>query len=654
MSELPSDQVPRQAPPQDAALIDAPAPPAAERSLSRWQAFWFAARMMEIRLRFVLVLVGAGLLIGYWDTLENYWDRWTRPAVADGGNIGRDTEFYCPMDPAVIRDSLEPNGSVPKCPICGMPLSKRKKGQPMELPPGVVGRVQLSPARVRLAGIRTAEVTVQPLTREIRTVGDVIYDESHRARIVTRVSGYLEKLFVNKSFVEVCEGDPLAEIYSPELYAAVQELLISKNATHPLLVGSGRSKLKLLGIDDREIDEIIRRGDADYRLVLRSPRHGFVTRKDVLEGESVSAGQMLFEVADLTTIWIEADIFEKDVRAIHVGQSIEAHVESFPEKAFHGKVSLVYPELQTSTRTNRVRFEIDNADLLLRSGMYATVHLRTPIIEMEPFKTVLETSQQPIGDSEKLIAQQRICPVTGAPLGSMGEPVAMKLGGRPIYICCEGCRKQLESHAEYYLARMQTVTTEGVLGVPELAVIDTGKEKVVYIEREPGLYEGVEVKLGPKSGGFYAVIEGLLPGDRVAAAGAFLIDAETRLNPAASAAYFGAGGGPSGGRPSANGSGPSSDPGTSEPTQPSDDDLKNLEKLPLADRDLARTQQLCPVTGMPLGAMGVPIKIIVADESVFICCKGCAMRAERDAEKTVEKVRRWRASYVPPAETKRR
>ena len=224
----------------------------------------------------------------------------------------------------------------------------------------------------------------------------------------------MEKLYVNKSFVEVCQGDPLAEIYSPELYAAVQELLISKNASHPTLVGSGRSKLKLLGIDDREIDEIIRRGDANYPLVLRSPHHGFVVRKEVFEGDSVSAGQMLFEVADLSTIWIEADIFEKDVPAIRVGQAIEAHVESFPDKAFHGKVSLIYPELQTATRTNRVRFEIDNADLLLRSGMYATVDLRTPINEMDPFRSVLQAQQQPSGDPATLISLQRICPVTGA------------------------------------------------------------------------------------------------------------------------------------------------------------------------------------------------------------------------------------------------
>jgi Cu(I)/Ag(I) efflux system membrane fusion protein len=600
------------------------------------KAIWFAARMIEIRLRFVIVLVGAGLLIGYWDTLANYWDRWTRPAVASAGAVGGDTEFYCPMDPAVVRDSLEPNGSVPKCPICGMPLSKRKRGAPMQLPPGVVGRVQLSPERVRMAGIRTAELTIRPLEREISTVGYVTYDESRRARIVTRVGGYLEKLFVNKSFVEVSEGDPLAEIYSPELYAAVQELLISQSSSHPLLVGSGRAKLSLLGIDDREIDKIIRDRNAKYRLVLRSPHHGYVIRKDVLEGDSVSAGQMLFEVADLSTVWIEADIFEKDLGAIRVGQGIVARVESFPDKAFHGTVSLIYPELQTATRTNRVRFEVGNADLLLRPGMYATVRLATPVNEMMPFKEILAASQQPPEDPAALIALQRVCPVTGSPLGSMGDPVAVRLGEHSVFICCEGCRQKLTDHAEYYLARMQTVTADGVLSVPERAVIDTGREKVVYIEREPGTFEGVEVTLGPKSQGYYAVIAGVLPGDRVAAAGAFLIDAETRLNPAASAAYFGAGGSPTGGRPASTPVPQSAAPGK--------DDLENIEQLPPEDRALARAQQLCPVTDLPLGSMGVPVKITVGDETVFLCCKGCTKRAQNAAQQTIDKVRAWRAA----------
>ena len=624
-----------------------PTQSAGNAKLKRWRSLLFALRMIEVRLRFIVILVGAGLLVGYWGTLQNYWDHWTRPAASVANHSG-DTEFYCPMCPSVVRSSLEPNGSIPKCPICGMPLSKRKKGEPMVLPPGVVGRVQLSPARVRLAGVATAAVSVRPLVREIQTVGNVTYDDSRRARIATRSGGYLEKLLVNKSFVEVCEGDALAEIYSPELYATVQELLVAKRASNKQLLQNGREKLKLLGVDSREIEQIIENDKADHHLVIRSPHHGFVIRKEVVEGERVEAGQTLFEVVDINQMWIEADVLEKDIADLHVGLAVEATVSAISDAKFPGKVATIYPELQTNTRTVGVRYEVDNSHHRLRAGMYATVRLQTPVNQSEPFRTILAASKRPVGDPAQQIAQQKICPVTGAKLGSMGEPVRVQVKDQDIYICCAGCRSALESQPEQYLSRIQLVTDEGVLAVPDLAVIDTGNQQVVYVEREPGVFEGVEVKLGPKSGGYFAVIDGLLPGDRVAAAGAFLVDAETRLNPAASAAYFGASGGPPGNQPSS--AGEPSPPNPMRPAasekEPSADDLKNITKLPEADQGLARSQRLCPVTNMPLGSMGVPPKILVNGEAVFLCCQGCAKRAQREADKTLEKVRQWRTAYA--------
>jgi Cu(I)/Ag(I) efflux system membrane fusion protein len=503
--------------------------------------------MIELRLRFVAVLVVAGLIVGYWDTLQNYWDHWTRPTAAASGALDDGMEFYCPMDPHIVRDRLEPSGAVPKCPICGMPLSKRKKGEPLKLPPGVVGRVQLSPDRVRLAGIRTEEAQIQPLTRDIRTVGVVAYDESRRSRLVTRVSGYLELLYVNKTFVEVGKGEPLAEIYSPELYTAAHELLIARQANRASMLSVSRDKLKLLGVDEREIEQILREGKADVRLTVRSPADGRVIEKKVVEGARVEAGQTLFEVADLSAVWIEADIYERDITAIHPDQAVEATLDAFPDQIFQGQVSLVYPEVNPATRTNRVRFTIDNAEGLLRPGMYATVRLTTPAQEIEPFRTRLAMLKSESADDSALRAAQKVCPVTGLKLGSMGEPVRASADGQPLYLCCVGCEPQLAERPDYFASRLRTVTDEGVLTVPERAVIDTGHQTIVYVERQPGVFEGVEVKLGPRSGGRYAVIEGLLPGDRVAAAGAFLVDAETRLNPTASAAYFGASGGPSSG-----------------------------------------------------------------------------------------------------------
>ena len=134
------------------------------------------------------------------------------------------------MDPQVVRSTYEPNGDVPNCPICGMPLSMRKKGEAAKLPEGITGRVQLSPERIQLAGIKTVPVEYRPMAQETKTVGYVAYDESRLSRIVSRVDGYVEKLYVDETFTVVHKGDPLAEIYSPELYSTAQELIL---ATRP-------------------------------------------------------------------------------------------------------------------------------------------------------------------------------------------------------------------------------------------------------------------------------------------------------------------------------------------------------------------------------------------------------------------------------------
>jgi Cu(I)/Ag(I) efflux system membrane fusion protein len=650
---------------------------------SRWSLFWFTIRMLEVRLRFIAVLVALGLVIGYWDTLQNYWDRWTRPAIAVASNADSDTEFYCPMDPSVVRPGLEPNGAIPKCPICGMPLSLRKKGEPMQLPPGIVGRVSLTPDRVRMAGIRTSQISIQPMNREVRTVGTVAYDESKQSQIVTRVGGYLEKLMVDRTFMKVSKGDPLAEIYSPELYAAIQELKVAKEFTGSSLAKLAREKISLLGIDDQEIDKMLAADEATYRIVIRSPADGYVIKKMVQQGANVAVGEMLFEIADLSSVWIEAEIFERDMALLSEGQSVTATVAAYPGRKFSGKVALIYPEMQIATRTNRVRFEINNADLLLKAGMYAEVKFETPIQESEPFHSILVSSQKPPTDSVAAIAQQSICPVTGAKLGSMGEPVTVVANEQTVFLCCAGCEGAIANRPDHYLSRIRTVTDSGVLAVPETAVIDTGDQKIVYIQRETGVFEGVEVKLGPKVDGYYSVISGLLPGDQVAAAGAFLIDAETRLNPAASAAYFGAGGGPSNGSagtsPNTSSTTHSVDeqpatispPSISPPTilppsilppsvlppitaeqAPSANDTSaqafnekeraNIAKLPDGDQALAHQQVLCPITENPLGSMGIPKKIMLNGTPILLCCDACKDMAKRTAVETLDKVELWK------------
>lgn len=512
---------------------------------SRWRKVRFALLAIEVRLRFVGILVVIGLLFAYWDTLRNHWDKWTRPENAQAA-LAPDKEFFCPMHPQVVRDTLEPNGSIPKCPICSMPLSERKIGEKPKLPEGILSRVQFSPDRVQMAGIETVPVSYQPLIQEIRTVGYVTYDESRLSRIVTRVSGYIEKLHINKTFATVKEGEKLAEIYSPDLYKAAQEMVLLKEGQLQNLIETGRERLKLMGISDAEIDQILKSGKAESRLTIRSPQAGHIIRKEIVEGSSLKEGDLLFEVADLSVVWIEADVYEKDIPFLKEGQTIEAAVEAFPGKVFEGTVSLIHPHLERATRTNRVRFELENPKHELRPGMYAMVRIKTPVAELESFASqIAKRRMKPAADDPKaLIAWQQKCPVTNLKLGSMGQPLSVKVASETVMICCPACKDRLKSSPQKYLDVLAPPPQDQVLTVPQNAVIDTGSRRIVYVEREPGMFEGVEVVLGPRSGEFYPVLSGLNPGEKIAAAGAFLIDAETRLNPAAASAYFGATGGP--------------------------------------------------------------------------------------------------------------
>ena len=567
-----------------------------EKPLTRRQRAWLFTLVAFKRIRFIAVLLAVGLFIGYWDTVKNHWDKWTRPQAAASRALGPDQEFYCPMDPQVTREGYEPNGDIPKCPICGMPLSIHTKGEKVDLPEGITGRVQLTPERVHLAGIKTVSLVARPMNRQTQTVGTITYDESRLSRVVSRVDGYVEKLYVDTTFAYVHEGDKLAEIYSPTLYATAKELLL---AARTKVVGdmeqSARKKLRLLGVSDEEIGGILSSGEPASRLVIRSPRTGYVVDKKVVVGASIEPNMTLLEVADLSTVWVEADVYEKDVPFLKAGETVETTVAAYPNRTFTGKVALVYPRMETATRTNRIRFELDNVGQALRPGMYATVTIHTPL---EPAAASAETNRVALA-------------------GYTSE--------RP--------------RGEY-------------LVVPERAVVDTGKKKVVYVEREPGLFEGVEVELGPKSGDVFPVLNGLQPGDKVAAAGAFLIDAETRLNPAAAAMYFGATGAPKqdsrppATMPSQRGASdnePTDKPADAQPLRDrvtlSAEQRKNIEQLPdEADRQAALAQRVCPVTEKPLGSMGVPVKVTLRAQAVFLCCKGCVGKAKRNPDEMLEKL----------------
>jgi multidrug efflux pump subunit AcrA (membrane-fusion protein) len=492
------------------------------------------------------------------------------------------------MHPTVIRA-----WNKEKCPICFMPLSKRKKGQRSDevLPAGVVSRVQLTPYRVLLAGIQTHQVDYQPLVKSISAVGYVEFNERDQRTVSARVNGRIDKLYVNETGRLVGAGDDLALIYSPDLNVTAQNLLDARRSGSADLEASAKSRLELLGIDKQQLDEILAAGKVNTHLKIRSPISGHVIQKYVREGQYVKEGDSLYDVADISTVWVEAQIYEDDIASLPLaslhkkqelpsGVKVNVQARAFPGQTFEGQVTFIYPHVDQSTRTMTVRSEVENDEQQhLVPGITATVNL-----EFQP----------------------RTMPVLQKAVGDHPDARSLLEQGR-------------------------------VLAVPVFAVIETGDQTVVYRESLPGVYEGTLVSLGPRMTGadgvtFYPVLSGLSAGDRIVTSGSFLVDAETRLNPAAGSIYFGGrGGGTSGGGVT-----------TARPSTPEDTGSKiaaAMAKLSPADRAVAQAQGSCPVLDeSPLGAMGVPVKVTVDGQDVFVCCQSCAKSATKDPEKTLRRI----------------
>jgi Cu(I)/Ag(I) efflux system membrane fusion protein len=515
-----------------------------QEPLTRRQKFLLVVKVVELRLRFIALMAATGLTFAYWDTIWNRYDKWTRPA---GGVRAASSgyEFYCPMHPQVVQDE---HGA---CPICGMPLARRVKGARQQLPAGITARVTLAPFRVAQAGIKTVSVSYEPLARTLTTVGLVAVDERRLANIVSKVPGKtrIEKLYVNYTGQEVEAGRPLADLYSPELSQAVQELLTAARRAGPSaeprtesarilredrqeMVRASAEKLKLWGITQTQIDEVLKTGKADVTVPILAPIGGRVLKKNVVEGQEVREGFPLFEVADLRSVWIKAQVYEHQLGLIREGDRVAATVEAYPGETFAGKVEFIQPILDPATRTVDVRFALDNPGLRLRPGMFATVTLKAPLADLPEFKA-RAMAKHPSGDGKPTAEQQEKCPVTNLKLGAMGDPVTVDVEGRTVWTCCAACPPKLKAQPARYLARLAPPPANQVLSVPEPSVIDTGTRKIVYIETEPGVFEGREVVLGPRTGDRFPVLDGLAVGENVAAAGAFLIDAESRINPGA-------------------------------------------------------------------------------------------------------------------------
>jgi RND family efflux transporter MFP subunit len=365
-------------------------------------------RKTSLIIAIVLLALGAGTL-AVWKT--------THHRAADRANTSSTKQLWtCGMHPQIIQD--HPGN----CPICGMKLqpvrnnsaagakqtsnattsapgerkikyykstmmlgeisqTPRKDSMGMEMVPvyedeaADSSTIAIDPVTVQNMGVRTGVVTRGPLGRTVRTVGAIDYNETALTDVTTKFRGWIEKLYVDSTGREVHKGEPLFEIYSPDLYSAQNEYVLALNGTAAALKTSARQKLKLFDISDDQISELEKTRQPQRTLRIDAPRDGVVTEKMVVQGQLVEPGMKLYRLADLSIVWVQSQVYEQDLPFVSVGQDAQVSLSYLPDRKFSGRVTYIYPMVDEKTRTGRVRMEFHNPGLFLKPGMFATVEL---------------------------------------------------------------------------------------------------------------------------------------------------------------------------------------------------------------------------------------------------------------------------------------
>ena len=417
----------------------------------------------------------------------------------DAHDHGETKRYVCPMNctPAMS----EPG----RCPVCGMKLVEATESSG-----GDGTSVTIEPAARRLANIQTATSVMHQVNRAIRTIGSIAFDESRLSTISAYTAGRLETMYADYVGVRVREGDNLALVYSPQLFSAQAEYITSLEgiSTGGLRVGDSslhelaRENLSELGMTDQQIESLTKSGKPQSRIRIKSPQSGTVIEKMAVEGDYVNAGEELYRIADLTTVWLMLDLFPDDAAVVRFGQQVEAEIQSIPGEVFVGRVAFIEPTVSQRTRTVRVRIEIVNLDGKLRPGDYATARITVPAI---PTETIYDPA----------LANKFISPMH--PQVIRDEP-----GGCPL------CGMDLIPTSELGYAA-EPLPEQLAITVPRDAILRTGNRSVLYVETEPGRFEIRRVTVGPMNDDEAVIIEGLSEGETVATSGNFLIDSQMQL-----------------------------------------------------------------------------------------------------------------------------
>lgn len=324
--------------------------------------------------------------------------------------------------------------------------------------------VQLTDEEQKSIGVETVEVKRQNVRKEITAPGKVNEPETGIGVISARIGGRIDKLFLNVTGETVSRGQAVALIYSPEVFTAAEEYKLALENRQRLnsskesealleadaLIQASKRRLELWGLTEMQIEEIPKASDSALQLTIYSPISGVVTKRNVTEGQYVKEGDALYTITDLSSVWIQADIFESDIPLIRSGQTAKISTPDLRNGSLEGVVSFLQPAVDPQTRTMTARIQVSNPQMRLRPGMFVQVSLQTPI-------------------------------------------------------------------------------SADTVGVPRSAVLDTGKEKVVYVAKGDGVFEKRAIEADAVGDDYYAATKGIQPGERVVTHGNFLIDSQTRL-----------------------------------------------------------------------------------------------------------------------------
>jgi membrane fusion protein, copper/silver efflux system len=321
--------------------------------------------MKNYRIGFVFALVGNIVLAGVLAAL------WWRSRPAKSAPESGATTAVSPIE----MPAVEPSSASP--PATDSPLVP----------------VQISPQRLQAIGVKIGVVQERAVEGEIRATGSVAVDETRLAYVQLRFSGYIQKVFVTATYQYVRQGDPLFTIYSPELVATEREYLVAKQNQQRLmqstitgvaesatsLLNSAVERLKQWGVPPEEIERLESTGQVQQELQINSPVSGYVMERNALPSVSVQPETRIYTIADLSTVWVLADVFQSDLPRIQLGDPATLSAETYPGRAFAGRIDFIYPQVDMNTRTTRVRLVFANPDTKLSPGMFVNTVLKVPM-----------------------------------------------------------------------------------------------------------------------------------------------------------------------------------------------------------------------------------------------------------------------------------